>query len=397
MKLRVTYVFTIVLLATAGSVSAQTLFSTRGLGVPLPAVDARARALGGIGVGLLGLNTSLVNPAEIAGLGRRGVAAALQPSSGSSEVAGVEDDLSASRFPLIRVIYPVSSRVVASVGYGGVLDESWAIATDGFERIGSDSVATRDVLRSTGGLGQVSVTFAYSVTPSLAIGIGGGLYTGSVQRRALRQFTDTAFALADFETRLRWEYRAPVAVAGVRFDPNPNLRVGASVTVPGTLDVRAKEGAVEDGEIRMPISASFGASTWLAPELLLAAGAEWSGRGGGETNVFEDGSVVRRNAWRYGGGVEWEGLSSGTRTFPVRLGGSFAQLPYYNEDEAAPSEWSAAFGLGFRLAGDEAGPLAVADIGIERGGRTGLESTRIAEGVTESFWRFTFSLSLFGR
>jgi hypothetical protein len=54
-------------------------------------------------------------------------------------------------------------------------------------------------------------------------------------------------------------------------------------------------------------------------------------------------------------------------------------------------------GIGFRLAGDDLGPLAVADIGVERGGRSGLASTDLPDGLTESFWRFTFSLSLFGR
>src|SRR5690606_15765444 len=42
------------LLALPAAAGAQSLFSTRGLGVPVEPVDARARALGGIGVGMLG-------------------------------------------------------------------------------------------------------------------------------------------------------------------------------------------------------------------------------------------------------------------------------------------------------------------------------------------------------
>ncbi|MGH7504925.1 MAG: hypothetical protein ACRELX_04720, partial [Longimicrobiales bacterium] len=278
-----------------------------------------------------------------------------------------------------------------------VLDQSWAIETSGFERIGDDSVAIRDVLRSTGGLAQLTASVSYAVAPSFAIGIGGGLYTGSVLRQALREFSDTTVALDDFETRFRWEYRAPLAVAGVRWDPNPNVRLGGSITVPGTLDVTAKEGITEGDEVRMPIRAAFGASAWLASDLLVAAGAEWSGRGDGESTVFSAGEALRRDTWRYGGGIEYQGLGTATRIFPLRIGGSYAQLPYYEAGEMPATEWSGSFGMGFRLAGDEAGPLAVADIGIERGGRSGLESEQLEGGLSESFWRFTFSLSLFGR
>jgi hypothetical protein len=96
-------------------VSAQSLFATRGMGIPTSPVDARARALGGIGIGLLGLNTSLVNPAEIAGFLRRGVSASLQPSTTTTEIEGATGDLAGARFPMIRLIYPFSTRFTASV------------------------------------------------------------------------------------------------------------------------------------------------------------------------------------------------------------------------------------------------------------------------------------------
>jgi hypothetical protein len=78
------------------------------------------------------------------------------------------------------------------------------------------------------------------------------------------------------------------------------------------------------------------------------------------------------------------------------VGGSWSQLPYYNTGEAPAKEWTAAVGLGLRLAEDDAGPLAVGDITLERGKRSGLETTARPDGLTESFWRLTFSLSLFG-
>ena len=65
------FTFALLMLCSTLTASAQSLFATRGLGVPVSPVDARVAALGGMGVGLLGFHTSMVNPAELAGLSRR--------------------------------------------------------------------------------------------------------------------------------------------------------------------------------------------------------------------------------------------------------------------------------------------------------------------------------------
>jgi hypothetical protein len=153
--------------AGASPAAGQSLFAARGLGLPMPAVDARARGLGGVGVGLLGLNTSFVNPAEVAGLAQRGVSAVLQPMSGSAQLGGEEDGIDGTRFPMVRILFPVSSRTILTVGYGAELEQSWAVATDGFERLGADSIGTRDVIRSTGGMRATSSVASRAPSPTL--------------------------------------------------------------------------------------------------------------------------------------------------------------------------------------------------------------------------------------
>lgn len=375
---------------------AQSLFATRGLGMPVPATDARARALGGIGVGLLGLNTSLVNPAEMAGAASRGVSAALQPLVGSAEANGVNGDLAATRFPLLRVIYPVGERLVASVGYGGFLEQSWAVSRTGTETVGDEELTTRDVVQSIGGVAQATVGFAYTATPWLSLGVAAGLYTGTLERRVSRTFVDST-QIQPFETRLRWSYGGPVAIVGFRLDPSPIVRVGGSIAISDELKVDGEAGGARSDRARLPMKITGGASGWLSPDLLLSAGVEWAGRGG-EQPAFEDVSEsLRRSTYRVGGGFEYEGLTSGRRAYPIRIGASYAQLPYFNEGEDPGHEWSGSFGLGLRLAGDASNPLAVIDATVERGGRSGLAGDVNPDGLSESFWRFTFSLSLFGR
>jgi hypothetical protein len=93
-------------LALAADASAQSIFSTQGLGVPFAPVDARAQVLGGTGVGLLGLNASLANPAELVGIRGRGMVAAMQPTNRTVRFEGETDRIGGTRFPLVHMFQP---------------------------------------------------------------------------------------------------------------------------------------------------------------------------------------------------------------------------------------------------------------------------------------------------
>ncbi len=377
---------------------AQSLFATRGMGLPVAPVDARARALGGIGVGLLGFHTSLVNPAEIGGLRRRGVSASLQPVAASSEIDGESGDFTGSRFPGIRILFPFGTRLTASLGYGGLLEQSWGIEIEERELVGSDSVDVRDVIESTGGVSQLSLAMGWA-GPNFAVGGAVGAYTGNLDRRVQRTFADSAIDLEPFDSRLRWRYKGLFATLGGRVDIAGVARLGASVTTGGTLEIDGLEDEARDDETVLPTRLSVGASGLLSPLWLLTAGAEYSFSSAAADRAFRAGDAIamRQDTWRVGGGAEYAGIRSTRRSFPLRIGANYAQLPYYNVGESPASEWSAALGMGFRLAGDAAIPLAVADITLERGERSGLEAATRPGGLTESFWRFTFTLSLFGQ
>jgi hypothetical protein len=377
---------------------AQSLFATRGLGLPVASVDARARALGGIGVGIAGLSTSLANPSEIAGLTRTGVTAALQPSSGTVIFGGEESELDGARFPLVRIVFPLSNRLVTSIGYGGVLEQSFGIRTEGTEVVGNETLAVTDQVESTGGLSEVGVAVAWTARPGLALGVGGGLFAGNQRRTVTRTFSDSLVDIQPFSEEFRWEYRAPFVRIGARWDPVSILRLGASLTLAGDIDADGQNERSPDVLASSPIRLTFGGSGFLANDLMLAAGAERVLQGG-SGRVFENDpeSSVARDTWRIGGGLEWGGLGSGARSWPLRLGASWSQLPYYSPDETPAKEFSVTGGVGFRLAGDPSNPQAVLDATLERGNRSGFESTDNPAGLEERYWRFTISLSLFGR
>ncbi|HEX2166398.1 MAG TPA: hypothetical protein VHG09_04075 [Longimicrobiales bacterium] len=376
--------------SVAAPVSAQSLFATRGLGVPVAGVDARGAALGGIGVGLFGFHTSLVNPAALAGLTRRGVSAALQPVSTSVDVEGAEDGTSGTRFPLVSVLYPVSPRLVLSLGYSGYLDQTWGVISQSEQVINDETVTVHDLLRSTGGIAQMRLSAAYSLTPTFAVGLAGGLLAGNVDRLAVRTFDDAGDDIRFFEERRRWRYSAPIAAAGFRWDAATGLRVGASVMAGTDLEARSDDEGAEDRDYGAPLDVSVGGSLRLSSLMMATVGGGWS------RVPSTTGTTVSSETMRVGGGIEYQGLRSGLRTYPVRLGGRWSQLPYHLEGETQPTEVGVSGGIGFRL-GDPMDPAAVADFSVERAKRSGLADGVVAGGVDEQLWRFTFSLSLFAR
>jgi hypothetical protein len=369
---------------------AQSLFGVRGLGVPAPPIDARAAALGGIGVGLTGFHTSMMNPAEISGVTRRGVSAALQPMNMNANIDGAEDGTAGTRFPVLRMIYPVNERLVMSLGYGSYLEQSWGVLTRSQQEIEGRTVTVNDLLRSTGGIAQLRLGAAYSLSPSLAVGAAAGLFTGNVERLAARGFTnDTLGTLQPFEQRLRWTYLAPLVSVGARWDVAGVARIGASALIGGTIEAEGREGPAEDRSYGAPLELAAGASTRFGPLLTANAGVVWSRPPGTE------GETVTRETVRVGGGLEYQGVRSGARTYPVRVGARWEQLPYHLQAEAPATEWGAGLGVGFRL-GEPANPAALVDLSVERGERSGLAGGALSGGLTEQMWRFTFSLSLFG-
>lgn len=382
------------LLTVTPSAVAQSLFSADGLGVPVSAVDARARALGGIGSGLPGWNFSLTNPAEAVGTPFRGITAAYQSQSGTAEWGEASDDIAATRFPLLRVVYPFRSGLVATIGYGAFMDQNWGASDHRDIVIGSDTVAVRDAVDSSGGLARVQFGIAYPLARTLAIGLAGGLYTGRHNQSVTREFErldqDQAQGYLDVDTELRWRQRGPFATAGLRWDPSSSFRLAGALTWSGTLNARADEidGQVirpESYKVSLPWQATAGMSALLAPQLTAVAGARWEGWSSAR-NIYPGAD----DSWQLGGGLEWEGIQASGRSVPLRLGYRYSQYPMAFRGER-PTERATAFGIGVPFALTDVGPRALVDAALERGSRDAA-----GDSLSERFWQFTLSLSLFG-
>jgi hypothetical protein len=387
---RALFIAILSLCALAPAASAQSIFSARGFGVPVAPVDPRAQALGGIGIGLLGLDPSLVNPAEIANYPFRGIAATLQTAAREAEFSGETGQTTSNRFPLLRILYPINERLAASVGYGGFLDQTWAVTTVGHEQIGGDSVAVRDAVSSDGGLAQFRAGLAYSLSPSFAVGVDGGIYTGKLDERISRSFdAGSAIGIAPVQQRTIWTQRAPLLSVGFRWDPATIVRFAGSMTWAGTLRRTVDGDPAALQEVKLPLQVAAGASAILAPGLLGTISTRWAGWSSA-ADAF-DAASAPVDTWEYGGGIEWTRMTIGNTGVPIRFGYRHAQLPFRFQG-VTPTEWAATMGLGFQFARTAVGPLASLDATIDRGRRTAPGT-----GLSEAFWRVTVGLGIFGR
>lgn len=378
------------LCALAPAAPAQSIFSARGFGVPVAPIDPRAQALGGIGIGLMGLDASLTNPAEIANYSFRGAVAALQSSARSAEFGAQSDETTSNRFPLLRIIYPIDERLAASVGYGGFLDQTWAVAISGKELIGSDSVSVHDANSADGGLAQLRVGLAYAVTPSFAVGVDGGIYTGKLDERLSRTFGEGAPAgITPVQQRTSWAQRAPLLSAGFRWDPARIFRLAGAVTWSGNLKRTIEGNAAATQQIQLPLQAAAGASAMLTPGLLGTVSTRWAGWSRAADSFEED--FAPADTWEFGAGLEWTRTTLGETGMPIRLGYRRAQLPFRFEG-VTPTETAATLGLGLHFSRTPVGPLATIDATIDRGRRTAAGT-----GLNENFWRMTLGIGIFGR
>lgn len=375
----------------AAPAHAQSLTSMRGLGYPVLSGDARTSVMGGLGIGLQGVSVPFTNPASTAGLLRRGVVLSLETNNRDIALGDATASSEATRFPLVQAVYPVGG-LVLSVGYASTLDQSWGVTRELQETVGSTTLDFQDRITSTGGLGQLQLGAAMPIGERLAVGAGLGVHTGSQRIRYSRTFSGEGAGFRRFDETFGWRYFGPTASLGALWDPVNEVRVGASVSWAGTVSADSADGRASSDEFDLPLQLATGASAYLAPALLAAVSARWSGWSAASPGTSLE---AARDTWEFGAGLELDDPARrAVRSYPLRIGFQYRQLPFVFAGNA-PSEWFAGAGVGVRLGTSPENPLGLLDFAVQRGERTAGGDATVGA-LTESVWRFSLSLSLFG-
>lgn len=366
---------------------AQSLFSSRGLGLLVQPTDARARGMGGVGIGVEGADLNWLNPADVVGIPAPGFKLAYQHDAFSASYGTRESDGATARFPLILGAFPLGSRGAVMFGAAGFLDQNWAIEEVDTLLIGDDTVAIRDRFTSEGGVTQLRAGAGYRLIDQLVLGAALEYYLGGVSRTGGRIFPGAANPGC---CRAEWTYSGVGATVGLEWRPTEAVTFGSSVSFGGALRAEAQDSVGSDASYQIPTRINAGASGRIAENLLLGLSAEWGEWSTLDDTLQEVGGA--RDALSLHGGLEWDGARFWGRDLPIRLGARRTGLPFSWGEPGAPAEFAdesaLTAGLGLLLANG----AVRADLATERGRRGGSNA-----GIDESFWRTTLSITVLGR
>jgi hypothetical protein len=370
--------------------SAQSLFASRGLGLPLFATDSRVLALGGIGVGLPGGELSLVDPSAPAGLNVPSVAFSVQSTWADADEGGAASDFSGTRFPFLSLGYPTSIGTV-TVAIGSVLDQRWITSSSrqiDLDGAGGLGVVT-DRFESDGGISAVRLGLARTLPGGVSVGAQVGRVIGDVSRIFDRSFDslNVGTPVPDFTLGGRWSYRGWTAAVGASGMIGSVLMVGGSYTWSSELDALPDENTDgAEGSFGLPGELRVGATAVLSPQLSISGGVHTASWSAADDDLSVGGA---RDVFSWGGGVEWSGASVLGKPSAVRLGYRASELPFTLEDATDPTETAFTGGLGMDLLTGGDVVLARLDLTLERG-------LRAAGSFEERFWRFSTSVRVSG-
>jgi hypothetical protein len=370
--------------------AAQSVLAAGGLGVPVDPVDARGRAMGAVGPGLFGTGVIPGEPTAALELSVPTIVFSMQSSWLSIDQGGQSTTQRASRFPAFGASYPVRAWGVATLTFGGFLDQRWSFQRDRTLDLGAGSVsAVTDHFVSDGGIAALRLGFARRVTRHIGLGGSVGTYTGNV----LRQFTRTYDSLGvnvpitPFVTGGRWGYSGALVDGAVSFDVADVLRGG--FTAEWSAHLKAEPDSATGGASKtyaVPVQLRGGLSARLAPGLAVSASgsyADWTKAGEDLASASSTGGALA-----YGAGLELERTTLFGRGIPIRLGWHHADLPF-RIDAGDPVESAIGGGFGVLLARQGNIPLGRLDFAVERGKRT-------STGIDESYWRSTVTFRAAG-
>ncbi len=369
--------------ALVQGLGAQSPFSVNGLGLPLEPVNARARALGGMGVGLMGPGLIPTDPAAAAAILVPTINFSAQPFWGSADIGGESYTGQGTRFPLFGVAFPVLRlRGTVTLTLGGFMDQRWEVEREGTTELDGEEVPSAELFTSEGGVSTVRLGWAQRLNDMVAVAVGVGGHIGSVTRTFTRTLEPEG-RLGQVDTyveSVNWQYSGMSTSIGVMFTPVDIFHVSGSASWSGDLEatpVSATE--KEGGSFALPAEYRIGASGLLTTRLAVNLGLSYA-RWESSTDGLEP-ETVSGPVWGFGGGMEWLGPQLGSRYLPIRIGFRRADLPFRFEGEA-PKESSLSAGIGLNLT--PANPIVVGaiDLAIERGNRE-------AGSLSEAFWRGT--------
>ncbi len=365
----------------------ESVFNLSAFGLPASGESMRARAMGGVTVGLPEDLFSLENPALLARAGRAGFYLSLLGQDSKVENLELSHSFDDVVFPMGQAVFPAWYNTVFSIGYYQPIDFDAALeSTVTFE--GDTLPVTLD---SEGGVFVLSPGLSYAIDERTGVGASFDIYLGSRGVFRSVQRPDLGGVLATTSDSLSRDFDGLGVTLGIehRFGQGTHVGLGyrlrPTVSSGITAELRAVE-AERETEFNLPNAFSLGVSTSLGNQVRVAGVLRRSGWEDFEIDGVPQSDVA--DFVEYGGGLEYtpdqRKLLIGPRA-PIRFGMRWRQLPIIINDQNV-NEWAFSFGHSRRF-----GDRSRVDLLFEYGRRGSLDDIEL----TERYMRLGFGISAF--
>jgi long-subunit fatty acid transport protein len=290
------------------AVSSGSIFSGLGYGVLEDFSSSRAVGMGNAGLALPDSSTlNFSNPALLADLRKTRIAVGgfLARHDMRDHYASDLDDWGQVEyfglgFPLkkglvIAGLFSPFSRVDFKYGWSGQLS----------------GVPYFESYQGTGGLSRAALDLAWAVHPRLSVGGSACFLWGEVEEVRGSYFDASGYLDAEFVTSKQW--RSFSGEIGIRWQPVTDLTLGVlyQPESPIHLDqlfsyTNEDSTITTEKEYRLPARIGFGFSYRISPRWLSAVSAHYASWGALAAADLPSGPSGYRDAYRLGGGLEWE-------------------------------------------------------------------------------------------
>jgi hypothetical protein len=289
----------------------ESIFGLQFLGTSEETSDARARAMGVLGIGLDERRSAITqNPATLALLDHMTISAMFVTGSRNTRSATDDENFAVARFPHARFALPMFGKFVVSAGFSGFRNFKGKINLPEQE---IDGLKYRNNFVRDGTIFMFPLGVSFSLTKRLHVGASMDFVLGTVDE----SWETRSDSLVSLATRRRSELNARTFTVGALWQPWSWVSLGASWnpqfygdgSTRWTLeDVRIIQSTTpirdesRQGNVLFPQAWKVGASLKLHRKLLLTSDALWR-----EWTVY-DGSLFEAeavgNEWRLGAGME---------------------------------------------------------------------------------------------
>ncbi len=375
---------------TAG---AQGTLSGLGFGYPTGQLSTRAIGLGG-STGELDPVTPR-NPASLSSWGRSGLHLQYDPEYKRVNAFGGSDRTLEARFPLIAAGTQISRRISAGVSISNLLDRTFSTQSASTQIISGTELHSLTSYNSSGGMNDVRLGVAYTLTPSLRIGLGGHIITGENRVQIRTVFDREGFLPLDRQSEV--SYNGTSLSAGATLLTGRDFAIGVSGRLESALRANRSDSTLRTG--RLPSRGGISVAYTGLAGAVFSAGAnfeQWS-------SMDELGSenVEAQDTYEYGFGAEVEGPRVRGSVVALRGGFKVRTLPFgVTMNVAEPGDidpilrtfwideraWS--LGAGIPLANVGGLPRAALDIAVQSAGRSGVT------GVSERGWILSVGIAV---